>query len=278
MALRALNGVDASSQRIVNVASPTASTDAANKSYVDNVSAGLEWKAAVRAATTTNGTLASAYANGSVIDGVTLATGDRILLKNQTTQTDNGIYTVNASGAPTRAVDANTSASLNNATMFVLSGTVNADTEWTQTTANPVIGTNNVVFAQFAAGVTYTAGSGLQLSSNAFSVLPNGTSIDASGSGIKLSAAAAGTGIAVSGAGVISLAVAQLVKFSATLASGSTSYTVTHSLGTSDVEVFVYDSVTLQQVFPDVTVTSSTVVTIAFGATTANNFRCVVIG
>lgn len=64
----------------------------------------------VRVATTANGTLATAFANGSTVDGVVLATGDRILLKNQTTTTDNGIYTVNASGAPTRAADFTTGA------------------------------------------------------------------------------------------------------------------------------------------------------------------------
>ena len=63
------------------------------------------WKEPVRVATTTNGTLATAYENGDTIDGVTLATGDRILLKDQTTGSENGIYTVNASGAPTRATD-----------------------------------------------------------------------------------------------------------------------------------------------------------------------------
>jgi hypothetical protein len=67
---------------------------AAVKSYIDGKVAGLSWKQAVRAATTANGTLATAYANGQAIDGVTLATGDRILVKNQTTASENGIYIV----------------------------------------------------------------------------------------------------------------------------------------------------------------------------------------
>lgn len=279
MAMIAKTGVDFSSQRGINVASPTSSTDAANKAYVDAVSAGLEWKPAVRVATTTNGTLATAYANSQTVDSITLATGDRILLKNQTTQTDNGIYTVNASGAPTRAVDSNASASLNNATVFVTSGTVNADTAWTQTTANPTIGSGNIVFAQFGAGQTYTAdGNGITLSSNQFSLVLNGTSLSKSGSGLQLGTGSAGTGITVSSGGVISLTATPLAKYATTLTSGQSSYTVTHSLGTSDVQVFVYDSTTLQQVFPDVTITSTTVATIAFGATTVGNFRCVVIG
>ena len=80
-----MNGLDLQSQKIVSLADPSANTDAANKQYVDNVARGLHWKAPVRAATTANGALASAFANGQSIDGVTLATNDRILIKNQTT-------------------------------------------------------------------------------------------------------------------------------------------------------------------------------------------------
>ena len=79
--MKVMNGLDLQSQKIVNLADPSATTDAANKQYVDNVARGLQWKAPVRVATTTNGTLATAYANGQSIDGVVLATNDRILLK-----------------------------------------------------------------------------------------------------------------------------------------------------------------------------------------------------
>jgi hypothetical protein len=95
--------VSLNSQKITNLADPTADADAANKGYVDGVAQGLDVKDSVKATTTANGTLASAFANGQTIDGITLATNDRILIKDQSTQTENGIYTVNASGAPTRA-------------------------------------------------------------------------------------------------------------------------------------------------------------------------------
>ena len=75
---------------------PSNANDAASKSYVDSTASGLDVKNSVRAATTGNGTLASAYANGQTIDGVSLATNDRILLKDQTDASENGIYTVNA--------------------------------------------------------------------------------------------------------------------------------------------------------------------------------------
>jgi hypothetical protein len=96
------------------------------------------WKEPVRVATTANGTLASAFENGDSVDGVTLATGDRILLKNQSSASENGIYTVNASGAPTRASDADGGAELLGAAVAVTEGTANADTVWL-CTANATI-------------------------------------------------------------------------------------------------------------------------------------------
>jgi hypothetical protein len=140
--------------KITGLGDPTAAQDAATKAYVDSVAQGLNVKASVIAATTANGTLASAYANGSVIDGVTLATGNRILIKNQTTTTENGIYTVNASGAPTRSTDMDAAAEFPGAFTFVEQGTTLADTGWVCTTNAPVtIGTTPITFAQFSGAV-----------------------------------------------------------------------------------------------------------------------------
>ena len=97
--------IDVSSARITSLATPTQTTDAATKAYVDAQLQGLDVKNSVRVATTANGTLSSAFANGQTVDGITLSTGDRILLKDQSTGSQNGIYTVNSSGAPTRATD-----------------------------------------------------------------------------------------------------------------------------------------------------------------------------
>lgn len=86
----------------------------------------------VRVATTVNGTLATAFDNGSVVDGVTLATSDIILLKNQTAASDNGVYNVQASGAPVRNVSYDTFTELNYAGVHVTAGTVNANSDWFQ--------------------------------------------------------------------------------------------------------------------------------------------------
>jgi hypothetical protein len=111
------------------------------------------WKQPVRAATTAAGTLASSFENGDTIDGVVLATGDRILLKDQAAGAENGIYTVNASGAPTRATDMDDSSEVLQATVPVSEGTANADKVFRCTTNAPItLGTTALVFAELSGG------------------------------------------------------------------------------------------------------------------------------
>ena len=140
--------------KITNLATPTAASDAATKGYVDSAVQGFDWKASVRVATTTAGTLASSFANGQTVDGKTLVTGDRILIKDQSTGSENGIYTVNASGAPTRATDADSSAEVTaGLCTFVSEGTTNGNTSWVLTTDDPItLGTTALVFAQVSGG------------------------------------------------------------------------------------------------------------------------------
>lgn len=212
--------VSLNSQRITNVATPTAGTDAANKQYVDDAVAGMAWKAEVRLATTAPGTLATSFANGATVDGVVLATGDRILIKDQVAGAENGIYVVNASGAPTRAADADTGGEMSGAAVFVASGTTNSGTRWLcNTTGAITLGSTAISFAQFGGGATYTAGNGLTLAGNDFNVV-------------------AGTGISVA-ADAVSVDTAVVVrKYAANVGDGAaTSYVLTHNLGSKDVTV-----------------------------------------
>lgn len=144
--------IDMDGNAIIDLLDPVAPQDAATKAYVDALIDGLKWKAPVVAATVANGALATAYDNGSTVDGVVLVTGDRILIKDQTAPEENGIYIVAASGAPTRSSDANTSVEITQAAVFVRGGTVNEDTAWVQTEDLPVIGTDPIVFVQFGSG------------------------------------------------------------------------------------------------------------------------------
>lgn len=196
MSTKILDGLDVNSQRITSVADPSSATDAVNLATLQTYFNGLDNKASVRAASTANGTLATAFEDGDTLDGVTLATGDRILLKNQSTGADNGIYIVAASGAPTRATDSDINAEVTaGLTVFVSEGTTHGNTTWQLTTDDPiVVGTTALVFTQIAAGISYTAGDGLTLTGADFSVNV-GAGIELSSDAVRIAAAAAGAGL-----------------------------------------------------------------------------------
>lgn len=155
---------DVNSHKITNLSNGSAAGDAVNKGQLDAAVTGMDWKASVRVATTANGTLASAFENGDTVDGVTLATGDRILLKNQSSGAENGIYVVAASGAPARATDADANAEVTTGlAVFVGEGTVNGNSAWVLTTDDPItLGSTALTFVQFmgAGGVTPVSGGG----------------------------------------------------------------------------------------------------------------------
>lgn len=157
--------------KITNLGTPTSNTDAATKAYVDSVTEGLHIHESVVAATTANVNLANSLENGDTLDGVTLATGNRILVKNQTTTSENGIYVVQASGQPSRATDFDTAAEVDSGDfVFVYSGTVNGSTGWVQTNRPATIGTDAINFTQFSGAGTYGAGNGLTLTGTTFSI------------------------------------------------------------------------------------------------------------
>jgi len=157
--------------KITGLGTPTDGADAATKAYVDSVTEGLHIHEAAVAATTANVNLANALENGDVLDGITLATGNRILVKNQTTTSENGIYVVQASGQPTRATDFDTAQEVDGGDfVFVYSGTVNGSTGWVQTNKPATIGTDAISFTQFSGAGTFLAGNGLTLTGNTFTI------------------------------------------------------------------------------------------------------------
>lgn len=154
-ALHALNAPSASvslnSQKITSLAEPTLATDAATKAYVDAMAQGLSWKAAARAATTANITLSAPQ----TIDGVSVIAGDRVLVKDQSTGSTNGIYVV-AAGAWTRATDADISAEIPaGMALLVTEGTTNGDRSFVLTTNAPItLGTTSLSFSAMTGGGT----------------------------------------------------------------------------------------------------------------------------
>ena len=182
------------SHKITGLADPTDPQDAATKAYVDASRSGLDVKQSVRAATTANITLS----NTQTIDGVALSVGDRVLVKDQSTASQNGIYVV-ASGAWSRATDADEPAEVTPGFFFfVEEGTVNADSGWVMTADGTItIGTTAITFAQFSGAGQIIAGNGLAKSGNTLSVnVANG--IEISADNVQLASTVAGAGLTYS--------------------------------------------------------------------------------
>ena len=162
--------VSLNSQKITNLADPTGDNDAANKGYVDGVAQGLDVKDSCVAATTANITIATALNNGDTLDGVTLSTNDRVLVKDQNTSSENGIYVVGSS--PARASDLAAGDDAAGMFTFVEQGSTNADIGFvcTSNKGSAVVGTNNLAFSRFSSSGSVTAGDGLDKSGNELSL------------------------------------------------------------------------------------------------------------
>ena len=162
--------VSLNSQKITNLAAPVNSNDAATRGFVESTAQGLDVKDSCKAATTGNITISTALNNGDTLDGVTLANGDRVLVKDQSTASENGIYVVAAS--PARADDLAAGSDAAGMFTFVESGSVNADNGFvcTSNKGSAQVGTNNLTFAQFSGAGQITAGDGLDKSGNTLSL------------------------------------------------------------------------------------------------------------
>ena len=310
-------------QTITNLASPVNANDAANKAYVDASAAGYDTKASTRLATsaalpanTYSANTLTASANGALtVDGVAVNTNDRILVKNEATASNNGIYVVTNAGSGTaayvltRSSDANANSGTGNAAinpgMFVFNeiGTANQATAWEMISAGPItIGTTALSFVQVGGAAAYTAGNGLTLTGNQFSAVGTanriavGASIDiastyvgqtsittlgtiATGvwSGTAIAVASGGTGATTAAAAKTNLGF--LTRYAQTLATSAASYTVTHNLGTLDVDVQLVEVATGATVQADVVRTDGNNITVSFAtAPAANAYRVLVVG
>lgn len=240
--MKITNTLDANGNKISNLAEPTSAQDAATKAYADSLAQGYKWKEPVRAATTANITLSGAQ----TIDGVAVVAGDRVLVKNQSTGSTNGLYLA-ATGAWTRTTDFDLSSELVGASCFVSEGTTLGNSVWVMTTDAPVtLGTTALVFTQTNGGTSYSAG----------------------------------TGMTITG-GVIAIDTAVTArKVSAAIGDGtSTTITVTHNLNTQDIVVSVYDAATRTGVLCDWTANGVNTVQLTFGtAPTTGQYRVTVAG
>ena len=289
--------VSLNGQRITSLADPTAPQDGANKQYVDAAAQGLDAKASVRIASTANLTLSGSQ----TIDGVTVVANDRVLVKDQTTPAQNGIYLVQ-SGAWTRATDADSWTELVSAYVWVEQGTANADSGWVCTVdQGGTLGTTNVTWVQFSGAGQVTAGAGLTKTGNTLDVgagagiQVNADSIQVSNNGITnamiadgaidlatadvigtLPVARGGTGQATAKPARETGLGAAGYYSSATHGAGAT-WTITqatHGLrSTRGLIVQVQEEATGLVELPDVSVAANGDVTVIYGAAVAANSR-----
>ena len=247
--------------KVINLPTPSASGDAASKSYVDSLVEGLAWKDSCRVATQSNLNLASP---GATIDGISMASQDRVLVRAQSTASQNGIYVWNgASTAMTRSLDASTFPELEQAVTMVEEGT-SAATTYRQDQINGTIDSSTISWVTFG-----TAAPAASESTAGIAELATQAETDAGTDDLRI---------------VTPLKLAtwsgRIKKYSVSIGDGSaTSYTVTHNLASRDVHVTVYNASTYDEVITDVTHATTNTLTIVFASAPGSNaYRVVVIG
>lgn len=180
--------VNLNSNKLINVADPIVATDAANKSYVDTIASGITYKQPCRAASI--GSNVNLTAPGTSLDGVTLVSGNRILLKNQSDATKNGVYIFNGpSSTMSRALDANSSAEvISGMSVLITEGSVNGGTGYILTTNGTItLDSTNLTYVAFSASGAAAAGNGITVVGNTVSVnTVNGSRIAVGSGGVDL--------------------------------------------------------------------------------------------
>ena len=276
--------VNFNGQRITNLGAPVANTDAARLADVQSSTAGIDLQPSVRAAST--GNVVVATGGLLTIDGVTLVSGDRVLLKNQTTASENGVY-IAAAGAWSRAADTITA----NTFWFAEEGTVNADTQWMVTNNGTiVVGTTPLTIAQFGAATSYigtanritVTGTTIDIAATytgQTSITTLGTVTSGTWNGTVVGIGYGGTGATTPAGARTALGVSQ-TGYAATLGAVTpgTPVTITHNLGTQDVIAQVRDASTNEYIYGDIINASTNTVTFTSGlAYAASALRIVVL-
>jgi hypothetical protein len=260
----------------LSVATPSADGHAATKGYVDAARSGLDVKQSVRAATTAAVLLASGLENGDAIDGVTLATGDRVLVKNQGTASENGIYVVQASGTAVRATDFDGTGEVSGgAFTFVEEGTVNADSGWVVTSNGAItVGTDAIAWVQFSGAGQITAGAGLTKSGNTLDVVGTADRITINADSVDIASTYVGQS-SITTLGTITtgvwngtdVAVADGGTGGSTAATARTNLGIATSAGTATTSTPALARIAKQACAASAASTSSTVVTHLFNST-----------
>lgn len=250
-----------STHKVQNAVDPTAAQDYATKAYVDANVEGLNWKDSVRAASTANINLASP---GTTVDGITMATNDRFLAKNQTLPEANGIYIFNGSGsAATRSLDMNTAAEVEAATVTVEEGTTNSGTTWRQTAVNVTLGTTALAFTAFGTAAPSASETTAGIAEVATQAETNTGTDDARFvTPLKLTAWDKA-----------------VKRFAADIGNGSlTTFTVTHNLNTRDLQVVVREnSGSFREVVAEIQYTSVNAIEVLYAPAPASNALRVII-
>ena len=200
---------------------PSAANDLVRKSYVDAVASGLHWKDSVKAASTANLTLSGTQ----TVDGVALSADDRILVKDQSSAAENGIYEVKA-GAWARSDDMDSADEFPGAALFVRGGTVNADSGFVCTNdTNPTVGSTAITFVQFSGAGSIVAGNGLAKSGNTLSVVVDDSSIEIDSDTLRVKASGITNAMLVGSIANAKLANSSIAIGGVTLALGATDAT-----------------------------------------------------
>jgi hypothetical protein len=255
------NGLEMLGTRITGLGAAQDPNDAATWAQVQNIVAGLTMHNSVRAKTIGNVSLTGA----ATVDGVVLATGDRVLVGSQTTGTQNGIYVANTSGAWALAADGKIGTIKAGAMVIVEEGSINADSLWVLVNDGAITGSTVQNWSKFQAGQTVSAGNGVSITNGVISLIV-GAGLILDGTSLRFDPS---YGFAAH-------------KYAVNVPAGATKVSINPGLGSADLIIGLYNIATAghrYRVIEEADVVSATQVDLTFGtAPAADTMRVVILG